>query len=101
MVRARWFWLCGRRKGRLARRYGIGTESTPGVAAHDPKNAEPRAAQRAVCFDGLEKVVRACRLIATAGMRPENHLERRADQALVKTNQAADEKSDRLRNHAS
>jgi len=34
-------------------------------------------------------------------MGAENDLERRADQALVKTDQAANEKGDRLGNHAS
>ena len=71
------------------------------MAAHNATGAEPRATQRAVRFDGLEKIVRACRLIATARMGAENDHERRADQALVKTDQAANEKGDRLGNHAS
>jgi hypothetical protein len=101
MMRAGWFWLCCGRKGRLARRHGIVTESAPRMATHDSAKAEPRATQRAVRFDGLEKIMRACGLITTPGVGPENHLERRADQTLVKTDQAADEKGDHLGNHAS
>src|SRR5688572_11922249 len=60
------------------------------MATADAANSKPRAAQRAVLFHGLEKVLRARRFEAAAGARSAQFVQNRRNDLLI----AADEEPD-------
>ena len=76
-------------------------EAAPGVAAENATQAEPRTADWAVCFYGLEKIVRTGRLVTAPGMWSEGDLEHRAEESLVKANQHANDRGDGPGDHGS
>jgi hypothetical protein len=62
------------------------------MTAENPANAIPRPAERAVGFDGFEKVVRAGGLETAAGVRSAQSLQHRIEEPLVEADDQADDR---------
>ncbi len=81
------------------RRDGVITTAPPWMTAENPANANPRAAEGAVKFDGLQEIIRAGGGKPTAGRRPGGEFEHRIEDSLVKTDRQADDGAEDSRDH--
>ena len=81
------------------RRDGVITGAAPWMTAENPTNSMPRAAERAVEFDGLEKIVRAGGRVAATHAGAGNHFQHRIEDPLIETDQDSDHESEEPRNH--
>lgn len=65
--------------------------TTPGLAAENAERAEPGTSKKAVFFHSLEKILRACRSEAAARSGSADKMQGRRDEALVATDEKADD----------
>lgn len=73
----------------VVRGYGVVAAGVPGVAAREPPQGQPRAAQGAVQLDRLERVLRA------GGMEAAPWTEQRTDEQLIAADQDAEDEAHR------